>query len=118
MNRRSLLSAVIASFALVAIFGVTSAQAGQKDEVLAAGSYTASVKALVCRGCGSLVKKTLEGLKEIESATVDQQKSTVQFVVKKENTVKLADLQKELKAAADKMGMGADYTLSNVKAAN
>jgi hypothetical protein len=45
---------------------------------------------------------------------VDQDKKTVQFTVKKDATVKVSDLQKALKAAADRMGMGADYTLSDL----
>lgn len=112
MTRRVLLG--ITAFAAVLAFTVGAVAAA--EDVLAAGAYTAKVKALTCAGCGPLVKKTLEGMKEIESATVDSKASTVQFVVKKDNTVKVADVQAALKVSADKMGMGADYTLSDIKA--
>ncbi len=116
MTKKRLLSVVIVCCALLAAIGSGSVVAGPADQVLGTGSYTANVKAIVCRGCGSLIKRTLEGMKEIESASVDQDAKTVEFAVKKDNTVKLSDIQAALKAAAEKMGMGADYTLSNVKA--
>jgi hypothetical protein len=87
----------------------------QSQVVLAAGTYTANVKAIVCGGCGPLIKETLQSMKEIDAVSVDSAKKTVQFSVKKNTTVKLADIQKILDGAATKMGMGADYTLSTVK---
>lgn len=116
MNAGRAFRAVIMTFALLAIVAATSARAA--DDVLGAGTYTAKVKALTCRGCGPLVKKTMEGLKGIESASVDQQTSIVEFTVKKDNAIKVSEIQTALKAAAEKMGMGADYTLSDVKAKN
>ena len=98
-----------------AVLGVVATSVRAADDVLNAGAYTAKVKAMTCGGCPPLVKKTMEGLKGIESAAVDRQSSSVEFTVKKDNTVKVADLQTALKAASDKMGMGADYTLSDIK---
>jgi hypothetical protein len=112
MTRRVLLT-MIAVAAVLAFTAGSLAASG--EDVLAAGTYTAKIKALTCAGCGPLVRKTMEGMAEIQSATVDSKASSVEFVVKKDNSVKVADLQKALKAAADKMGMGADYTLSDVK---
>ncbi len=106
---------VFALIAVTAVLAITVGAAAAADDVLAAGTYAAKIKALTCAGCGPLVKKTLEGMKEIQSATVDSKASTVQFVVKKDNSVKVADVQEALKAAAAKMGMGADYTLSDIK---
>jgi hypothetical protein len=57
----------------------------------------------------------MENTKLIDSVSVDSKESTVQFQAKKDKTVKLPDLQQALKAAAAKMGMGADYTLSDIK---
>ncbi len=54
-------------------------------------------------------------MKQLDAVSVDSAKKTVQFSVKKNTTVKLADIQKILNGAATKMGMGADYTLSSVK---
>lgn len=87
----------------------------QNPDVLTAGTYTANVKALVCGGCGPLIKETLMSMKQLDAVSVDSAKKTVQFSVKKNTTVKLADIQKILNGAATKMGMGADYTLSSVK---
>jgi copper chaperone CopZ len=106
-------AATLASLAVI-FAGPTGAQ--QSKDVLTAGTYTAKVKAIVCSGCGPLIKQALEKMKEIDSVSVDSQKKTVQFAVKKNSTVKLSDLQKALKAAADRMGMGADYTLLDLKA--
>ncbi len=113
MTVRPVVTAAILGLALVAIIGTAGAAAA--DETLSPGTYTANVKAIVCGGCGPLIKRTLEGMKEIQSASVDQKAKTVEFTVKKDNTVKVSDIQAALKAAADKMGMGADYTLSNVR---
>ncbi len=89
--------------------------ARQSKDVLTAGKYSAKVKAIVCSGCGTLIKQTLQKMKAIDAVTVDQEKKTVQFSVKKDGSVKVADLQKALKAASDQMGMGADYTLSDLQ---
>ncbi len=90
--------------------------ARQSEDVLSPGAYTAKVKAIVCGGCGPLIKQTLEKMKELDSVSVDSAKTSVNFAVKKDSSIKLSDIQKVLKAAADKMGMGADYTLSELKA--
>jgi hypothetical protein len=76
----------------------------------------AKVKAIVCEGCGPLIQKTLQNFKELEAVTVDQKNKTVQFSVKKKSTVAVSNIQKALDAAAKLMGMGADYSLSDLKA--
>jgi hypothetical protein len=114
---------VIACAALVLLnFGIVFAQyqhstgaGGQSKDMLMPGTYTAKVKAIVCGGCGPLIQKTLQNFKELEAVTVDQKSSTVQFSVKKDSMTTVGDLQKALDAAAKRMGMGADYTLSDVK---
>jgi hypothetical protein len=127
MDRSKMISGlqflVIAGASLVLLgFGIVFAQqqhavgtAGQSKDMLMPGTYTAKVKAIVCDGCGPLIQKTLQNFKEIESVTVDQKIRTVQFSVKKDSMTKLVDLQKALDTAAKLMGMGADYTLSEVK---
>jgi copper chaperone CopZ len=82
---------------------------------LAAGTYSAKVKALVCEGCAPLVEETLSKHPGLDAVSVDQQTSTVKFTVKPDSKITLAQLQKELKASADQMGMGADYSLNDVK---
>jgi hypothetical protein len=112
MNRRS--SIVMAALVLSALI-LTGLAAAQSTDVLKAGQYTAKVKAIVCGGCGPLIQKTLANFQELEAIAVDQKTTSVQFTVKKDATVKLADIQKALDGSAKKMGMGADYTLSEVK---
>lgn len=87
----------------------------QTKGMLMPGVYTAKVKAIVCEGCGPMIRTTLQNFMEIEAVTVDQKSNTVQFSVKKDSMTTVSDLQKSLDAAAQRMGMGADYTLSEVK---
>lgn len=114
MNTKRALFITVVTLIMVAVVSAPII-ARQSKDVLTAGKYSASVKAIVCGGCGPLIKETLQKMKEIDAVTVDSGKKTVQFAVKKDSTVKLSDLQKALKAASDTMGMGADYTLSDVK---
>jgi len=116
ITRTRWITAVVA-LAVLALVAAAIPVSAQAQEELKPGAYTAKVKAIVCGGCGPLIQKTMQGMKEIESASVDQEKKTVQFAVKKDTTLKVADLQAALKAAADRMGMGADYTLSELKPA-
>lgn len=84
-------------------------------DVLREGAYSAKVKALVCMGCGPFVEEALGGVPGIESAAVDQKKSEVVFRVKKGSQVPMADIKKALKASQERMGMGADFTLSELR---
>jgi hypothetical protein len=88
---------------------------GQSKDMLMPGVYTAKVKAIVCGACGPLIQTTLQNFKELDSVSVDQKSSSVQFSVKKGSMTTVGDLQKALDSAAKHMGMGADYTLSDVK---
>jgi copper chaperone CopZ len=82
---------------------------------LGSGAYQGTVKAIVCDGCGEFIQKTLSGYEGIESVVVDQKAKLVTFRVKDGAKVKVEELQKALKGSADKMGMGADYTLLDLK---
>jgi copper chaperone CopZ len=115
MKTRSVVLIAGATLASLAVIFSGPVGAQQSKDILTAGTYTAKVKAIVCSGCPALIKQALEKMKEIDSVSVDSQKRTVQFTVKKSTTVKLSDLQKALKVAADRMGMGADYTLLDLK---
>jgi hypothetical protein len=106
---------VLLSFGIVFAQPQPSNGADQSKDMLMPGTYTAKVKAIVCGMCGPLIQKTLQNFKEVEAVTVDQKGSTVQFSVKKGSMTTLVALQKALDAAAKSMGMGADYTLSDVK---
>jgi len=106
---------LVTAFILLGMIAVAPIAAQKAPQILKTGEYTANVKAITCGGCGPLIKKTMEGMKEIDSVSVDSDKKTVQFAVKKGATINRAQLQKALDAAAQKMGMGADYTLLDLK---
>lgn len=94
-------------------------RAPAKAQTLAAGEYSAKVKAIVCGACVPMIEKTIKDYPGIESVSVDQEASSVRFKVKKGAKVNLAKLQQALAEEAGKMGMGADYRLlelSDVKA--
>jgi len=83
--------------------------------ILKEGTYTAHVKAIVCSGCGPFIENTLKETDGIGTVAVYQATKTVSFKVCKGHVIKLVTLQKNLKSAADEMGMGADYSLTDVK---
>lgn len=90
--------------------------APKKAQTLKPGEYTATAKAVVCSACAAEIEKTLKAFPGVEGVTVAPEGGGVRFKVKK--SVKLDDLQKALKADSDKMGMGADYTLRDIKPAS
>lgn len=110
---------VIAGLAMI---GLLAAQAGAapaaEEKPLKAGEYSATAKALVCSACAEQIENTLNAAPGIEAVSVSQETSAVRFTVKKGASVKLGTLQAALQAASGKMGMGADYTLMNVKRAS
>jgi copper chaperone CopZ len=110
-------AALLTAAPLLAKPASKTAPAKAQMESLAAGDYTAQIKAIVCDGCGGYVKMTLEKLKGIDKVSVDQKTKTVAFHIQDGVTMKVADLQKALKEAAEEMGMGADYTLTDIKPA-
>lgn len=88
------------------------------SQFLTGGAYSAQVEGIVCGGCGAVIQETMEKISGIEKVSVDQDKKTVQFQVKKDAKLKLAAVQKALQASAEKMGMGADYQLRSLKKAS
>ena len=89
--------------------------APKKAQVLKPGEYAATAKALVCEACAEEIEKTLKRYPGVEAVTVAPKDGKIQFKIKAGTTVKLDELQTALKAESDKMGMGADYTLRDVK---
>lgn len=113
--RKLILAAAVAVLAAPA-FAQPAAPKAPKDRTLKAGKYTANATALACAACVDEIEKTLKGFKELDEVAVKQETSGVAFTVKPGAKVKLSKLQKALKAASDNMGMGADYTLKDLKA--
>jgi hypothetical protein len=90
MNPRKVFYPMISALVFLAMISLA---AGQSPEVLNAGKYSAKVKAITCGGCGPLIKKTMLAMKEIESVAVDSDIKVLEFVVKKDSSIKLSDLQ-------------------------
>lgn len=110
------LMAALALAALATTQGFAGTPAGKGAKgVLKEGSYTAKVAALACEACPPAVEKALKAFPGIEGVSVAREKSTVKFTVKKGASVKAVKLQAALKAASDEMGMGADYSLRDLK---
>lgn len=112
--KKVMVALVMAALAATQGFAASAAGKGAKG-VLKGGSYTATVAGMVCGACPPQVEKTLKTFPGIEHVAVSQEKSSVSFAVKKGASVKEAKLQAALKSASSKMGMGADYSLSDIK---
>lgn len=85
------------------------------SKVLTAGRYTAKVKALVCGACAKNIRDTARAFPGIESVSVDEKSSKLNFTVGPDAHVNVAKLQAALKASSEEMGMGADYSLRNIR---
>jgi len=118
MNRNTLIAGLTLMLSLpLSAADKPKTVAAAKDQTLAAGSYSATVKAIVCEGCAQFITETLKKNPALETISVDPKAKTVSFTVKKSATVKVSELQKALKLSAAEMGMGADYSLSDIKSA-
>lgn len=117
MNRllRMLLSVSLA--VPLAVSGVLGHEGKHGAQTLATGRYTAKVKALVCGACAKKIMETARTFPGIENMSVDQKTSTLNFAVAPDAHIDVAKLQAALKAASDEMGMGADYSLSDIRKA-
>ncbi|MDE2039855.1 MAG: cation transporter [Elusimicrobia bacterium] len=97
-------------------------QAGQEQSKPAAtpaelvsGAYSAKAKALICGACAKKIKETAGAFPGVKNVSVDAKSSTLRFDVAPGQKVEVAKLQAALKAASDDMGMGADYSLSDIR---
>lgn len=84
---------------------------------LSTGRYTAKVKALVCGACAKKIAQTARAFPGLQNVSVDEKSSALRFAVEPDVQVDVAKLQAAMKAASDEMGMGADYTLSDIRKA-
>lgn len=85
---------------------------------LTTGRYTAKVKALVCGACAKKITATARAFPGLQNVSVDAKSSTLRFAVEPDARVDIAKLQAAMKAASDEMGMGADYSLSDIRKAS
>lgn len=91
------------------------ALAAKPAAALTPGSYTATLKQLACEGCPSWIVQHMKEIPGIADASVDGDKRVLTFSVKPGAKLKVETIQKKLNAAAEQMGMGADYALKDVK---
>ena len=113
MTRKVLWSGFVVMVSSVLALGAAPAD----DLVLQAGKYTARVTAIPCEGCPPVIEQTMLAQPGIASAKADQKTSTLVFTVKPDARVNVLAVQKALKIASDQMGMGADYSLKDIKKA-
>jgi hypothetical protein len=81
------------------------------EEPLSPGRYSATIKTFVCGGCAEWVESHLQSQKSLEEVKAVQETKALSFTVKKGAKVKRSDVQKVLDAAAQEMGMGADFEM-------
>ena len=115
MNTKTAIAALSLLIA-APLMAAPKAKTAASDQTLTSGAYTATVKAIVCEGCAQFITETLNKNPSLEAISVDPKTKMLSFAVKKDAKVKVSDLQTALKASSDQMGMGADYSISNVKA--
>jgi copper chaperone CopZ len=122
MPRTLLNGLLVLSLTASAVFAASEGMPGpdvngnhKEDPVLPEGRYSAKVAALVCESCAPAVEKALLSRPAVESASVNKTSGRVDFAIKKGAAVPWSELQTTLRASAGKMGMGADYTLSDFK---
>ncbi|TXH29781.1 MAG: hypothetical protein E6Q99_00260 [Elusimicrobia bacterium] len=96
--------------------GLAVAAPVKKAAPLAPGGYGATLPAFVCGGCAEWVQGHLAKDKRLTGVAVDPASRALTFRVKPGAPVTAAELQKALDAAATQMGMGADYTMTELKA--
>ncbi len=112
--KKAMMALILAAWAATPGFAANAPGKGAKG-ILKEGSYTAKVTGLLCAACPPEVEKTLRAFPGIEGVSVSPEKSMVRFKIKKGFSAKTAKLQAALKAASDKMGMGADYSLRDLR---
>lgn len=112
--KKTAIGLLVAGLAVAQGFAANTASKSSKT-ILKAGSYSAQIKGLTCSACAPAVEKTMKAFPGLEGVSVSQEKSAARFSVKTGATVNVAKLQAALKSASDEMGMGADYSLRDIK---
>ncbi len=113
--KKALFVALLAVVAAGASFAKSPAGLAPDGKTLGPGKYTATVKAIVCSDCVTEIVKTMKAVSGIVSVEIDPASSRLSFIVERGHKISLAWLQKKLAAAARQVGMGADYSLRDVK---
>ncbi len=114
MNTKKLIPA-LSLWIAVPFLAANAPKAAIADATLKGGAYTAKVNAMVCEGCADFITQALKTNRNVENIAVDPKTKTVAFTIKPNAQVKVSALQAALKAKADEMGMGANYSLSELQ---
>ena len=78
------------------------------------GRYSVALTGLVSTVCGRAIAAEWAKLPEVESASVDYDKSTAFITVRLDRTLKVASLRKTLRRAERLANLGARYDLSSI----
>ncbi len=82
--------------------------------VLPPGRYTITLTGLVTTVCGRAIAAEWAKLPEVESASVDFDKSSASLAVRLDRTLKVAALRKTLRRAEKLANLGAHYDLRDI----
>lgn len=78
------------------------------------GRYTVSLTGLLTTVCGRAIAAEWAALPEVESASVDFDKSSAQIAVRLDRTLQVASLRKSLRRAERLANLGARYELRDI----
>jgi hypothetical protein len=112
MHKLKLRSLVVSG---LLVFGGAALWADPAVKTLTTGYYEALVKAIPCDCCKDHLEETIRNTDGIGAAQYNDAEGTVRFTVMKGKTLSLPQLTESLQQAQEQMGMGADYTLSEIK---
>lgn len=78
------------------------------------GRYAITLTGLLTTVCGRAIAAEWAKLPEVESASVDFEKSTASLTVRLDRTLKVASLRKTLRRAERRANLGAHYDMLDI----
>jgi len=107
-------SALLALSIVLAAAAQAAAPTTREFVELPPGRYTVSVSGLLCTVCGRAVAAEWAKLPEVESVTMDFDKSHAIVAVRLDRTLKVASLRKTLRRAEKLANLGARYDVRDI----
>lgn len=103
-------------FLLAALLAMPAAAADQTREFveLPPGRYSVLLTGMLCTVCGKAIASEWAKLPEIESASLDFDRSQITLTVRIDRTVKVALLRKTLRRAEKTANLGARYEIREI----
>lgn len=99
---------------LAAAFAAPALTATREFTELPPGRYTVSLTGLICTVCGRAIAAEWAKLPEVESVSVDFNKSSAVVAVRLDRTLRVAALRKSLRHAEKLANLDAHYDLRNI----